>query len=932
MSDTVAASIFQFVALRAPESVHRSAASLRFILDARVPSPASPDRVHDIAQDQAVFARSPAAQLIFASAHANDPQVTSVKDVSIRNGMIAEEIEQAVPLDEKTGRPWVDHFAAIISGHLETFDKARLAAELDAEVRRSRPGLAGLHDYVTLAREGGRSQFCIDYEHLFDRLYTLYVLKRRHPLNLEYVIRGLQALHVMRLLDLDLARTAQRNKGCLLVLWALLLRILQLLKLMKKGTAADSLAVGTPVPAQDDRPRSNCAIVHLLAGGAESVPAFSLDSAADLRWLFAATPSIHPFFGYLLAYYHPFNDVKPIGIGDLLVVKQSLERYEPSEVAHIENVLRGESKKRSHRRLDRTEDVITVDRESNEESEKELQSTARFELKAEAETVSQENLSAEISASVSGKYGMIDFSVNTGMSYSTSKTESVRSAANFAKDTVDRSLTRVQKRVREERVSKRVYEVEELNEHGLDNTKGGGNLAGIYRYVDKRYRAQVYNYGKRLMFEFVVPDPAAFLKTAFAFNKENGDAPVRPTAPTLPALVIDQIDDTIVNDWAARYNLTGIEPMPAEQTVASLPIQMTNAGWSTREFTLDVPPGYEAASARATGTRERGTNGASGLYCSVGGENHLLGNDQRGQVVETFDQPYANVGNPRTKLGVSVLCYGMVSFSFNLDVVTHRTEEHLRDWQLKAYAKIMEAYERAVSQYQSDLNDWQNKQAAYDEKGRSGIRGLNPGMNQEMMRTELKKHCITMLARQFDSDPSDDDTFDAIRSLPMHVTRNGKSVPVDIPAIDLDAARREGRIIQFLEQAFEWPQLTYLLYPYFWAQMPDRWLEAQRYYEEIDPLFAKFLQAGSARVLIAVRPAYEVPVMHYLYTREPWNGGEAPGIDDVLYKPIYEELRDQQDDLNGATPYGDPWEVVVPTSLVYLQESAELPTFDGKKS
>jgi hypothetical protein len=47
-----------------------------------------------------------------------------------------------------------------------------------------------------------------------------------------------------------------------------------------------------------------------------------------------------------------------------------------------------------------------------------------------------------------------------------------------------------------------------------------------------------------------------------------------------------------------------------------------------------------------------------------------------------------------------------------------------------------------------------------------------------------------------------------------------------------------------------------------------------------------------------------------------------------LYVSIHEEGRREQDDLIGATAEGDPWDVVLPTSLVYLQETAEIPTFD----
>jgi len=40
---------------------------------------------------------------------------------------------------------------------------------------------------------------------------------------------------------------------------------------------------------------------------------------------------------------------------------------------------------------------------------------------------------------------------------------------------------------------------------------GGGNtnISGIYRWVDKLYEAQVYNYGQRPMFQFIIPEPAA---------------------------------------------------------------------------------------------------------------------------------------------------------------------------------------------------------------------------------------------------------------------------------------------------------------------------------------------------------------------------------------------------------------------------------------
>ncbi len=50
-------------------------------------------------------------------------------------------------------------------------------------------------------------------------------------------------------------------------------------------------------------------------------------------------------------------------------------------------------------------------------------------------------------------------------------------------------------------------------------------------------------------------------------------------------------------------------------------------------------------------------------------------------------------------------------------------------------------------------------------------------------------------------------------------------------------------------------------------------------------------------------------------------------INDPLYIALYEELKDQQDDLGNAVPEGDPWKVVLPTTLVWLQPGPELPDF-----
>jgi len=73
-------------------------------------------------------------------------------------------------------------------------------------------------------------------------------------------------------------------------------------------------------------------------------------------------------------------ELNAVGVADLLVVKQQIKRYEAGEIAHIENILDGESKLRTHRQLNRTEEVISTLKEQEHEKETELQTTERFEL------------------------------------------------------------------------------------------------------------------------------------------------------------------------------------------------------------------------------------------------------------------------------------------------------------------------------------------------------------------------------------------------------------------------------------------------------------------------------------------------------------------------------------------------------------------------
>lgn len=595
------------------------------------------------------------------------------------------------------------------------------------------------------------------------------------------------------------------------------------------------------------------------------------------------------------------GSIKPLGIGDLKVVKQKLKKYAAGEVAHIENVLRGEYKERKHRVLDRIEETVTTEVETEEETTRDTQSTDRFELKKESEKTIQEQMSVQAGVTVTGSYGTVTFGAHGDFAYSTSTQESSKSSSNFAREVVDKSVSRIQKKTREERIRKTLHEVEEINTHGIDNKDQPDHVTGIYRWVDKFYEAQIYNYGKRMMLEFVVPEPAAFIEYAQTHQpKKNVEQP----KPLLKDFTPADLDDWNYLEYIRDYGVQGCASPPPEHKMVSATMASeakiepgVPLAKSSKE--LVVPAGYCLLDVAFSLSVVHATYPT--LKFSVGKDLawYALGNssfDPRRDGINGSTGDYEGV------VPFSINCYDITSFFVQVMATCLRRWETYETWQIQTFEKIVAAYKALQAAYEEKLSAQEVQQGIV-------IHGQNPRINREIEATELKKHCVKMLL-----DTWTFGSFDAM-----------KQTNDEVPDFDIFDALQEGKQIQFFEQAFEWENITYLFYPYFWGRQ-TQWIHKVNTYDT-DPLFSKFLQAGAARVLIPVHPSYNDTVMYFLEHGAIWSGGEPPRLNDALFISLADELRNLTDDLGKATPEGEPWEVVLPTTLVYLQKDSDLPTF-----
>lgn len=824
-------------------------------------------------------------------------------------------------------------------------------------------GAASLLDAVYAPNEASYGeQFRSARRELFDRLYLLYVAARslRTPVSLERTLLALGALHVVELLANDEVIEAMRSAPSARV-----------------SALFTMLAADATILARWDR-QSQIAGFPTIA------------TLADLARHLHATAIVHPIFAQLHRFRRPFNTIKPVGIADLKVVKQWLCGYRVGEIAHVENVLSGETKTRQHRRLERSTDTLSYASERSEDIQQDQQSTDRFELKREAEDVLATDLNINARASVTYRGTPVVAEVGGGMAFNRSQNEVRKSAENLSREVVAKAVSRIQSRVAEQRTTTRTFETEENAKHELTNLPANPHITGLYRWLDKVYRAQLHNYGKRMMFELILPEPAAFLVEsrlrAFEASVDVPRPPPPPEGPDLemplvgtqpvPLTLPRQINEEVYNELRTRFDLAHIPyRAPVKRAFVIDPASggttLSRAGlvdnrWSSVTFRTDMKAdGYNVTKLRvegyghALGKNEPADVGAAAVNTVI---FYVQGSEVGRWQVHGADY-YNPALHPPLVPPVPIACHGdevtltigtqdMDYFDFSVSVELTLGTEALLDWQTAVFNAVRTTQQRIADEerarrrrsYEADLATYKNRleqlrATAIDEL----LQGRSPARNREIVRDELKRQCLAMLSKEFDADGTDDvlGRVDLVGQRAIDMTSRrfvveeqpSAEAPTSVTvgfrqvtstttyaAPHRERARLYGRYIQFLEQAFEWDHLSFIAYPYFWTAAP-RWVELMNRDDPADPAFASFLQAGSVKVLLAVTPAYDHAVLHYLATGEPWDGGPAPVIGDPLYLPLYEELRQQQDDLAGATPDGAPWTFTVPTSLVYLENS-----------
>jgi hypothetical protein len=631
---------------------------------------------------------------------------------------------------------------------------------------------------------------------------------------------------------------------------------------------------------------------------------------------------------------------------DLFVVRREWRGYIAAEAADIRNVMAHEKNDMRFVRIDESEVVQTTDTSQSSTSETSSEASDESSFNEQSKRELDLDISAKGQVDVSAQYTSVKLDVSAGFSADFSLKDATERTTQIAKKAIARAASKIETQTREQRTRRTLARTELRERHGLDNTSAD-HVRGVYRWVERVDRFQVWRYPDRLQLEFEIPEPGRYLLQQLSSVPSRPGALDKPTDFALPA---EGITAANYLQLAATYGATGLPEPPQPTTGASTAFALMSKDaasqpasdlWNppalNQQVEVPVPPGYAVTKVKVnveatpmTSKWAREMTGHVGYDTQTafhtitatvavgdqmvydaqagtdpGNKNSVMWPDAATSMVMYLDgHLHASsgellLGTPVTvKLPVSASVVGAWSGNVGIELVCELTAQAKAAW-------VQGVYDALRAAYDASMREWRAQEAM---AGRTAtLAERSPARHADMIQTELRRHVIAWLLGEspFMGRPA---------------VSTAAPPPDPAPDIKVDAALDSAATVQFLEQCLEWSNLAWVAYPYYWADR-ERWADLMDL-ETVDPALGDFLRAGSVRVVVPARPGFSGAVLHWLTYRQPWLGGSCPPVPgQPMYVSVAREIRDQLMPPADGEP-GESWEVALPTTLQWLDDLA----------
>lgn len=200
------------------------------------------------------------------------------------------------------------------------------------------------------------------------------------------------------------------------------------------------------------------------------------------------------------------DDIRPLGLAELITVEERWLAYQPGEISAIEPVLKGEVRRKKVKSAQYFEEVTERITEEVSDQEKEQQSKTRQDLNSQIETELSSRFASDINASANGSgggtigvvslEGGASLGANVGFALDTGLSET--SESKFSQEILSKAIERTKRATTDVRRT-RSYRLNETRDfHGLDNSAADAeSYNAIYCFLDKKICITERVYGVR---------------------------------------------------------------------------------------------------------------------------------------------------------------------------------------------------------------------------------------------------------------------------------------------------------------------------------------------------------------------------------------------------------------------------------------------------
>lgn len=454
-----------------------------------------------------------------------------------------------------------------------------------------------------------------------------------------------------------------------------------------------------------------------------------------------------------------------------------------------------------------------------------------------------------------------------------------------------------------------------------------------YYQLMRKWRVDLYRYGLRMTYDIVIPSPGADLMRTI---EDVAALDAKINTPFAFSMAPSDITRTNWENVAANYQAS-VDPPPkqTQSFMASANVQTSDADkekFFVGAVEFDVDTDYEITSGDVI---------VQYYYHDISPDAFALlldvQFDPSPQVTTTLFDQYpggALQGGIIGRTGHVSIGYfhrGVATAKITVTYEVTLRDDVFKAWQFRAWSAIRTAAEQQYEQSRQQLKDQRAALAAQ-------IAPFDALTLRRMELEEIEKGVMRWLfGPAFNVTPAD---------IQQILNKMAANDPLKNDALDPSSLTNQqwqrmlefGEFIKYVQQAIEWENVLYFVYPYFW-DTPKNWTLKQ-FLQHPDAIHRTFLRAGSARVVLTIRPGFETSFAQLI---ETGGFGQLPG--DHPYVTIAQEIQNYANTNYPGIPPANPanppdektvnqaergvlqatWWEYTPTSALDVQLNTSLP-------